>query len=362
MITIRQATNNDQQAWDNYVNQHSEHTPYHLFSWKYAVKSAYQHSGHYLIAEQVIDSSTQIVGVLPLIIFQRPLNTPSLCALPYCDIGGALANSDNITEQLIEESKLVAKSQKAKFIEIRAASIKSEESIAPQSNVKDSSEKTGKVSMLMSLPENSELLFAGFKSKLRSQIRKAEKNGLHYKVGSEPEMLDDFYQVFAHNMKALGSPVHAKKWFESLLKHYQKGMVISLVYKDEVPIGAGIVLIAGNKAAIPWASTKAEFNRLSPNMMLYWSLLKHLSDNDINEFDFGRSSFGEGTYKFKQQWGALPVPLDWQTIQVNPAHNDSSNENTSSGKLREIIESIWRKLPIKVTILLGPKIRKYISL
>jgi hypothetical protein len=163
-------------------------------------------------------------------------------------------------------------------------------------------------------------------------------------------------------MKALGSPVHAKKWFESLLEHYQERMVISLVYKDEIPIGAGIVLIAGNKAAIPWASTKAEFNRLSPNMMLYWSLLKHLSENGINEFDFGRSSYDEGTYKFKQQWGAQPTPLNWQVIDLQPTRQNPENKAVGSGKLRSIIENVWRKLPLDFTIFLGPKIRKYISL
>ena len=216
--------------------------------------------------------------------------------------------------------------------------------------------------MLLPLPDSSETLFAAFKSKLRSQIRKAEKNGLHYKLGSKAEMLEDFYQVFAHNMRALGSPVHSRQWFNALHQVYQDNMLISVVYKDDLAIGAGIVLIAGNKASIPWASTKAEYNRLSPNMMLYWSFLKHLSDNNIAEFDFGRSSYGEGTYKFKQQWGAQPARLDWQTIHLASLQAPQKSEQTGSGKLRAKVEAIWRKLPIQVTIALGPKIRKYISL
>ena len=108
MISIRRATKGDQQAWDNYVNQHAEHTPYHLFGWQYAVTAAYQHDSHYLIAEQASDSNTLIVGVLPLIIFLKPLSKPSLCALPFCDIGGALADNSNIIKQLLEESKIVA--------------------------------------------------------------------------------------------------------------------------------------------------------------------------------------------------------------------------------------------------------------
>lgn len=358
MITIRLATDCDQEAWDNYVNQHNAHSPYHLFGWKNATQEAYQHESHYLIAEQTTADKTFIVGILPLIIFLKPLSKPSLCALPFCDVGGALADNEDIAEQLITESKTVAKCLQAKYIEIRTLGVAPENA---ENKVTDT-DKAEKVSMLMSLPEDSETLFSSFKSKLRSQIRKAEKNGLHYKVGSEQTMLDDFYQVFSHNMRALGSPVHAKQWFQSLLKYYQEKMVISIVYKDETPIGAGIVLIAGNKAAIPWASTKAEYNRLSPNMMLYWSLLKHLSDNGVEKFDFGRSSFGEGTYKFKQQWGAQPSPLNWQTIKLESTAQETENNAVGGGRLRGIVENIWRKLPINLTIFLGPKIRKYISL
>jgi FemAB-related protein (PEP-CTERM system-associated) len=358
MITIRRASHDDQQIWDDYVNQHDEHSPYHLFAWQYAVQAAYQHRSHYLIAEKNINNTKQVVGVLPLIIFTKPLSKPSLCALPFCDVGGAISNDSSITEQLIAESNIVAKNLQAKFIEIRSSGIITENAEEKTITV----EKTAKVSMLMSLPETSELLFSAFKSKLRSQIRKAEKNGLHYKIGSKKVMLDDFYQVFSHNMRALGSPVHAKQWFEYLLDYYQEKMIISIVYKDQIPIGAGIVLIAGSKAAIPWASTKTKFNRLSPNMMLYWSLLKYLTDNGIDKFDFGRSSFGEGTYKFKQQWGAKPVALSWKIIDLESTSQEAKVKAVSNGNLRSIIEKIWRKIPIKITILIGPTIRKYISL
>jgi len=358
MISIREATMLDEMHWNTYVKQHSDHSPYHLFGWKRAIENAYQHKSHYLIAEKTIDNEKTIVGVFPLIIFKKPIGKPTLCALPFCDIGGILSNDNDIKELLIAESKKVALQHQAKYIEVRSRAHGNDQNIVSTSSKND----TKKVSMLMPLPENSELLFSSFKSKLRSQIRKAEKNGLHYKVGSKKNMLDDFYQVFSHNMRALGSPVHAKQWFECLLKYYQEKMVISIVYKEQIPVGAGIVLIAGNTAAIPWASTKAEYNRLSPNMMLYWSLLKHLSDNGVDKFDFGRSSYGEGTYKFKQQWGAQPTPLNWQVIDLQPTRQNPEKKAVGSGKLRSIIENVWRKLPLNVTIFLGPKIRKYISL
>jgi len=353
MVTIRKATNSDEGCWNTYVNLHPFHSPYHLFYWQKAVKKAYQHQSHYLIAEE----NGNIVGIFPLVIFSTPLGKKNLCALPFCDVGGILADSNEVETLLFDKSKEVAKQYKAAQLELRASYT------LLTGGLPTNCGKNGeKVRMLMPLPDSSEALFSSFKSKLRSQIRKAEKNGLCYELGSKASMLDDFYEVFAYNMKALGSPVHAKKWFIALQQAFKENMLISVVYKDKLAIGAGIVLVTGNKASIPWASTKAEFNRLAPNMMLYWSFLKQLSDDNITEFDFGRSSYGEGTFKFKQQWGAQSVALDWQTIDLATSQVAKSTNQTGRGKLRVIVESIWRKLPIQVTMALGPMIRKYISL
>jgi lipid II:glycine glycyltransferase (peptidoglycan interpeptide bridge formation enzyme) len=202
---------------------------------------------------------------------------------------------------------------------------------------------------------------AGFKSKLRSQIRKAEKNGLTCVVANSQTQIDDFYQIFAINMRKLGSPVHSKEWFENLFKHYSQYIVLSVVYSDKVPVGAGIVLCSANKAAIPWASTVAEYNKLSPNMMLYWSLLEHVSNLGCKEFDFGRSTYDEGTYKFKRQWGAEPVPLAWSNLVLSTTTlTENSADNVS--QIRSLVEKVWAKLPLSVTTLVGPKIRKHISL
>ena len=112
-------------------------------------------------------------------------------------------------------------------------------------------------------------------------------------------------------MRNLGSPVHSRKFFESIRKHYAHGMTISLVKMEDKVVGAGLVLLMKKVATIPWASTIPEFNKYAPNMLLYWSILKHVTDNGCSRFDFGRSTYNEGTYKFKQQWGAQPTPLEW---------------------------------------------------
>lgn len=349
-MLIRIATDSDEQKWDHFVSRHPNSSPYHRFAWKKAIENSYSHPCFYLIAE---DESRNIVGILPSVLIKPPISAGQLCSLPFCDRGEALTENLKIEQALIARAQGIAINNHVKY-EYRASLL--------ADDLQDQALQNGdKVRMLLPLPENSQSLLCGFKSKLRSQIRKAEKNGLVFDVGRDKDLINDFYRVFTINMRDLGSPTHSKQWFDEIRSNYGDNMIISIVRYSGEPIGAGIVLLNGEVAVIPWASTLRKFNRLSPNMLLYWSLLQFSSDNGYKVFDFGRSSFGEGTYRFKQQWGAQPLPLNWKTFmnkEAQPQHTTSSLK----GNIRTSIETIWSRLPLPMTIHLGSKIRKYISL
>jgi len=350
MIEIKLIESDDFTAWDDYVQQHSDASPYHRISWKIAVEQGYHHKCFYWAAKQ---SNGVIVGILPTVYITPPFFKRSLCALPFCDVGGILADNTEIHGLLLNYVVQFCKEQNIPVFDNRS-SIKSEvlsdDEYLPAT----------KVRMIMPLPENSEALFSGFKSKLRSQIRKSEKNGLTSKTGRDTRFTDEFYQVFTRNMRDLGSPVHSKKWFEQVMSSYGQDAVIATIYSENKVVGAGIVLFNGNKACIPWASTNSDFNRLAPNMLLYWTLLKYVNDRGCQEFDFGRSTIGEGTFKFKAQWGAKPELLNWQKYNGLGQLIDEKTGEVSN--LRLLVEKTWRKLPVSISEYIGPKIRKYISL
>lgn len=338
---------------DNYVRGHPAATPYHRIAWLRAVKGGYGHTVTILVA---FNGEQEVVGVLPLCHLALPLYRPALVSQAYCDIGGPLANDADIEQALTNTALSLAGKVRARSLEFRLAGppVASEQAL--------SSLRGSKVSMLCPLPPSREALFQSYKPKLRSQIRKAEKNGLVASIGHGPDAIDAFYPVFAANMHRLGSPVHGKSWFRSLQSCYGDDMVIGLVSFEEQVVGAGIVLVNGTRAAIPWASTRAEYNHLAPNMLLYWTLLGHLADSGITVFDFGRSSPGEGTYRFKKQWGAVPHELNW--VDLLEKNKGSGNDIAPSriSRARLAAERIWRCLPMAVANRFGPLIRKYISL
>lgn len=350
-VVVSIAAPQDKTVWDNYVANHENATAYHRLAWQEAVQSAYDHKVMGLIARN--NSNDQVVGVLPAVLMTTPLIGKKLCSLPYCDVGYAIADNDDIQNQLMEYLIQQGATTGSKYVEVR--------------DIADTPEDTTllthkKVRMLLPLPSGSDALMASFKSKLRSQIRKAEKNGLTVQLGLSTALINDFYNVYAQNMRDLGSPVHAKRWFQHIVSAYGDNCIVSVVYKDDIAIGGGLVIKNNTQASIPWASTLRDYNRLAPNMLLYWSLLAHCADNDISTFDFGRSTYEEGTYRFKKQWGATPQLLDWQVDgKSNSLTNETASDATPS-KVRPAIESVWRKLPLNLTITVGSAIRPYISL
>ena len=104
---------------------------------------------------------------------------------------------------------------------------------------------------------------------------------------------------------------------------------------------------------IPWASSIKDYNRYSPNMLLYWKILEHACKSGFKQFDFGRSTPGEGTYKFKEQWGAKPIQLYWHYWLRKESSIPELNPKNSKYRLAV---RIWQKLPLTITKLLGPSI------
>jgi FemAB-related protein (PEP-CTERM system-associated) len=346
MPEIAFVTESEDSAWDQYVLSHKHGGPYLTWAWKKAVEKAYRHRAFYLAAF----NNREIVGILPLVLVKPPFARGALVSLPFCDYGGILANDDIVGHALLSRALDLA-SEMRTVLEIRNTCV---------SPLIEQNERcmqvTDKCRMVLDLPGSSEQLWTGFKSKRRSQVNKAIRDGLIAKLGKE-ELLADFYLVFSRNMRDLGSPVHAGKWIKAVISTYGKRVRVGVVYKDGVPVGAGIILMHGKTVTIPWASTVRDFNRYSPNMLLYWTFLEFAADHGYRVFDFGRSSPGEGTFSFKKQWGAIPFPLSWYRIDDRPRRQGVVN----AGRFRNAAESFWQRLPLSMANAMGPHLRKYID-
>jgi FemAB-related protein (PEP-CTERM system-associated) len=349
-IEITAATGVDQAEWDFFVHSHPNASPYHLFSWGKAITQAYNHDKVYLLARQ----DDKVVGILPMVHLKFSFLLNELIALPFCDVGGCLAVNSDVEGRLLAEAEKWGEQLNIKNIQLRGSLYNKFETDTTFTAIEND-----KVRMLLTLPHSSEELLIKFKSKLRSQVKKSEKNGVVFRWAGE-DGVDSFYPVFCNNMRDLGSPVHSKKLFQAIMNNYGENARIGLTEVEGQCIGAGLILSTDKQTSIPWASTLRQHNNLAPNMLLYWNCLKYAADNNKEIFDFGRSTKNEGTFRFKKQWGAQPAPLPWYSTLNN--HQKGNREKNVEVPLRAKVTDIWKKIPLPMANVLGPQLRKYINL
>jgi FemAB-related protein (PEP-CTERM system-associated) len=351
MISIIPVDDSRKALWDAYVKSHYHASVYHLYAFKQAVEKTYGHKSLYFAAfDTELD---RFVGVLPLFYISSFIFGTSLVSIPFCDYGGLLYDDEQYGRMLYEKALSLFHETRATVLELRQTY-----TVPFVSGDQEHDEIIGtKVRMKLALPVTSEELFASFPAKLRSQIRKPQKDGCIAKSGGR-ELLDDFYSVFVYNMRDLGSPVHPKKMMADILEAYGADARIFVVYKEGKPIACS--LVAGlNKALVnPWASFNKNYRASAPNMLLYWSMMEYAIANGYSTFDFGRSTKDEGTYRFKEQWGALPEPLLWyyRYRLKKPIFQ------TGDGKNKKRFIAAWQKLPLGITRVLGPILRRQIPL
>ena len=332
----------EEDLWDQYVHNSSATSLYHLSGWKRVVEKTFNHATYYVYAS----CDNRIVGILPLVFLKSFLFGKFLISLPFFNYGGIIAENHKIRKLLLAEAITIARRVSARHIELRH--IENYDLGLPA--------KTSKVLMVLDLPSTSEELWKSFKSKLRSQIRRPEKEGFTVKFGQQEEV-NSFYEVFTYKMRELGTPVYTKRLFENILTEFPDNANICTVYAEDKPIASGFIIGFKELLQIPWAASLRAYDRFSANMMLYWNILKFACEQGYKQFDFGRSTPEEGTYRFKKQWGSKPVQCYWQYWLA--VGDDLPEINPHNPKYQLAIKT-WQRLPLSVTTFLGPKIVKFI--
>lgn len=338
---IRAFAAGDEARWDAFVVAQRDGRSCHLSAWRRIIEQAFGHTTHYLLAEA---ADASIHGVLPLVRLKSLLFGDFLVSMPYLNYGGPVTSNIEVTRALLEEAQQIARRLGVRHVEVRT------ETDADFGMCI----RSAKVSMRLELASDPETLWKRFPAKLRSQVKRARQESVSVRVGGSEE-LGSFYEVFARNMRDLGTPVYARRFFEKVLEHLPGATWICTVYLGDRAVAAGFLVGFRDTLEIPWASSLREYNRLSPNMLLYWSALEHACRQGFRVFDFGRSSPDSGPYRFKQQWGATPVHLHWHYwLRDGAGLPDLTPHNP---RLRAAI-SLWRRLPVAVTKVIGPPIVK----
>ncbi len=343
----------DSAAWDRYVLQTPESKYTHLFNWSRVIEETYGHRPVYLAAVRPDQNGRpEICGILPLFRFKALVNGPRLVSVPFFDTAGILAR-DGFTRNFLFKRGLEPLCNKKAGLS--AITLRQEEMLdIPDLNLMAGGPRifSAKVGMSLPISGSQQEMMGRLKSKLRSQIKKSEKSGLEWKIG-KTGLLDPFYAVFSRNMRDLGSPVHSKNFFKAIFRYFYDQAFICVVFYKARPVAASFMFRFKKTLANPWASSVREFRYLNANLYLYRRMIGFACNLKAEILDMGRSSKNAPTHRFKKQFRPEEQPLYWYTWPV-----------PGQGLLAEETLTLpaWKKLPLGAANLLGPLVRKRISL
>jgi len=305
------------------------------------IERVFGHKSFYLVAREGED----IHGTLPLMQIQSRLFGNRMVSQAFSNYGGPLANGHDALDALYNRAVELATEHGCESIEFRNLEALPYDGLYLHSD---------KITMHLSLTSDPDELWRSFKPKVRNQVRKAEKSGLSVVRGGA-ELLNGFYQVWTARMHQLGTPCYRRKLFHSIFKTFPDNTRIFLIRLDKLTVGGAFVYCFKGFVQICWAATLVEYNKLCPNNLLYWFVMKHYCLAGASCFDFGRTTVGSTQHKFKKQWGSQPVQLHYQ-YWIRPGHK-LSLVNPYNPKYKNKVE-MWKKLPLWLTRLAGPYISR----
>ncbi len=322
-------------AWNAFVDATPGGSTFHRWEWRDLYTGHYGHATPYLAAYR----GNTLAGVLPLVRVRSLLFGHYLVSSPYVSYGGPVGDAE---AQRALSAHAASIANGAKLVELR-----SREPIET-----DLTLVSRKITVVRDLvPGDYDATFKQFDSKLRSQVRRAEREGLEVRFGRDQAAA--YHRVFAEHMRDLGSPAHGLAFFERLADLLGERAWIGVAWLGDEPVAGGFAIENGTEVEISWASALRRHSKIAPNMALYGAFVRRACERGFAAFNFGRCTPGSGTHKFKKQWGSRDEPLAWYQAAVNGELG--APPNPDQGAYAKAVQ-VWQRLPLAVTTPLGARL------
>jgi serine/alanine adding enzyme len=339
-LSIRDATDADSGAWDGFLAGQRSGSFYQLSGWQEVVRSQLGHQTCYLLAR----IGDRVAGVLPLTFVTSRWFGRILCSVPFVNYGGPCAESAEVSNRLIAAAVERTRALRADYLELRCA----------MPLVTDLPVSLRKVSMTIALDPDPEVLWNGFTSKHRKNVRRAAKNGLEIRTGGA-ELLPEFYAVLERSWRDLGTPLYRSAYFRSILEAFPDATRIYACCHEGRPVSVAFVGFHGGTAEGLWQGGLPEARELDANYVLYWEMIRDICLRGCREFHLGRSTADSGSEWFKSRWNADSKQLHWYYFR--PDGGPLPALNVDNPRYRLAIKA-WKQLPLGITRLLGPPLAR----
>lgn len=344
ILTVEELSPRFEAVWDRYVRAAPGGTFFHQLGWRWLVERVFGHRAHYLLARR----GETVSGVLPLFELKSRLFGHSLVSIPFAVGGGGVTDDAETAASLLRRARELAEGLGVDYLELR-----SERPAADDLLTKDLY-----VTFRADLAEGEDAWLRRMERKRRQMMNYVAKEaaGFSWRIAGIEE-LPLFYRMFSESMRHHGTPVYPRLFLEEILDRFPTRTHLFFVHHQGRPV-AGVLNLLFRDVIMPfYAGADRAHRPRGVDDYMYLSILRWGRENGFRTFDFGRSKRGTGAYAFKARWGMTEVPLAYQYHLVKA--RELPNVSPANPKYQALIAA-WKRLPLPLTQLLGPRIVKRI--
>ena len=342
----------DEDAWNSFLVQNGG-PPYAHWGWSEAVTS-YGHDRWHL-AVRTRDEG-DIAAVIPLYHVKSRLFGSQLLSPAFAERGAVVSNGEgNATEArrlLLRRTKRIADRLDVDFAILRGTGAGEADGFSLENRY---------VTFHVPVDRDVEAVRSDVKdSRLRQIEQAAENSSLEVQIGRSLDDLRAYYRLYLETMRGHGSPPHSFDFFRILWDelHEEGNLRLSMVRRDGSLINGMIDLSLGSTVYQWGVVSDYEFRDLNGGSLLLWKSLQWAADAGYDTYEFGRTREGTGVYMFKKSFGGSKVWYDDLHYYPDGSGDPPDPENETY----ETAKKIWQRLPLPVTRVVGPRIRKRIGI
>ena len=308
-----------------------------LYAWRRVVADAYGIPSHFLAAVE----GERIVGTLALFEIRHPIFGHYLATAVFGNDGGLYFDDVSVRDALVAEARALARRLDVSYLSIRTRGIELD-GFRVDRHYR---------AAVLDLEGGADAVWERLPSKTRNQVRRGMKEGFTLECGLDQS--EAFFRVFHTHMRALGSPAHGRRFYESVVMHLPGNAEFLVVRDDENPV-AGALLFWVNGTAMNYHTVALrKYNPRCPNYLIYWKMIEASCARGCGSFDMGRSEADSSSLEFKSNWGTDIVTLDYNYFLVKL--KDVPYLDPRNPKYRLAIAA-WQRTPLFITKALGPRL------
>jgi Acetyltransferase (GNAT) domain len=345
--------------WEAFVKNRPNSLIYHHPAWLQVLEESFNHQPLDLACE---DSDGEFRGVFPLFYMQGLFTGRRLSSLPRTPAAGPLACDEQAMALLVREAVERTRAQKGTQFQVKMLSNALDGVVDGVIGV------PWRETYVLELPERPELIRIGNSrnhARIKWSVNKATRLGVEVCQAETDQELRAWYKLYLETMRWISVPPRPYHFFEvawNLLR--PRGLLrLLLAYHSEGGrsrlLAGSLLLMSGQTVFYAFTGWRREDLSLRPNDVIQWRAIHDACADGYRYYDFGEvTKDNQGLADFKSKWGAEP---QWMYRYYYPAPRElEANILDSSGRTRQLASAVWRRLPIRATVLLSDLAHHYL--